>query len=136
MRAYCVTLAGEELSEDERRAVAGRMLDYYLYCADLADGLLPITRGTVEISPRSCRRRSPPSTPPRRPWTWLERSGSTCSPPPGTPSRHGLARARLAAAYTLSRLFWLLADRDSWLATHEAAIRACVRRLRIRWRSS
>ena len=50
IRVYTKTLA-DELSEEERPCATGRMLDYYLHCADLADGLLPINRGSVLVAP-------------------------------------------------------------------------------------
>jgi DNA-binding SARP family transcriptional activator len=129
MRAYCVTLAGEELSEDEQRVVAGRMLDYYLYCADLADGLLPITRGTVEIAPSFVPAEIPVIDSAATAMAWLEAERVNLLAAAGYAVTHDWPVHAWQLPYTLSRLFWLLADRDSWLATHEAAT-PVVRRLK------
>jgi DNA-binding SARP family transcriptional activator len=129
VRAYCVTLAGEELSEAEQRAVAGRMLDYYLYCADLADGLLPITRGTVEISPAHRPAEIPVIDSAATAMAWLETERVNLLAVAAYAVTHDWPVHAWQLPYTLSRLFWLLADRDSWLATHEAAT-PVVRRLK------
>jgi tetratricopeptide (TPR) repeat protein len=124
-----VALAGEELSEDEQRAVAGRMLDYYLYCADLADGLLPITRGTVEISPEHPPAEIPVIDSAATAMSWLETERVNLLACSAYAVTHDWPVHAWQLPYTLSRLFWLLADKDSWLATHEAAT-PVVRRLK------
>jgi len=109
--------------------VAGRMLDYYLYCADLADGLLPITRGTVEIAPSFVPAEIPVIDSAATAMAWLEAERVNLLAAAGYAVTHDWPVHAWQLPYTLSRLFWLLADRDSWLATHEAAT-PVVRRLK------
>ncbi|MBA8925529.1 DNA-binding SARP family transcriptional activator [Kutzneria viridogrisea] len=128
VRAYCVTLAAEELTAEEHRAVAGRMLDYYLHCADLADGLLPITRGKVPIAPEH-----PPAAVPvidgsGTAMAWLEAERGNLLAAAGYAAAQGWTTHAWQLPYTMSRLFWLSADRATWLSTHEAAaqvVRGC-----------
>ncbi|WNV89624.1 BTAD domain-containing putative transcriptional regulator [Umezawaea sp. Da 62-37] len=132
VRVYTRTLAGELLPEERREAV-GRMLDYYLHCADLADGLLPIGRGSVRIELRHLPTEVPSLTGATEALTWLE-----------TEEANLLAVADLAAdssapvfdrewlvhawqlAYTLSRFFWLRTDHETWLRVTESGLRAAA----------
>jgi DNA-binding SARP family transcriptional activator len=123
VRVYTRALSAE-LPERERHAATGRMLDYYLHCADLADGLLPIGRGTVTISPEHVPAEVPPLPDAHAATVWLEAERANL-----------VAAAELAATarwwvhawqlpYTLSRFFWLRTDRETWLRTTESALRA------------
>jgi DNA-binding SARP family transcriptional activator/tetratricopeptide (TPR) repeat protein len=130
VRVYTRTLAGE-LSSEERREATGRMLDYYLHCADLADGLLPIGRGSVAIAPEHRPTEVPRLTGSAEAIAWLEAEEANL-----------LAAADLAAdssvpdfdrawlvhawqlAYTLSRFFWLRTDHGTWLRVTESGLRA------------
>ncbi|MEO6091367.1 MAG: tetratricopeptide repeat protein, partial [Umezawaea sp.] len=132
VRVYTKTLAGE-LAPEERRDATGRMLDYYLHVADIADGLLPISRGSVRVEPKH-----PPTAVPKLASSadaigWLEAEEANL-----------LAVADLAAdssvpvfdrdwlvhawqlAYALSRFFWLRADHGTWLRITESGLRAAT----------
>jgi DNA-binding SARP family transcriptional activator/tetratricopeptide (TPR) repeat protein len=132
VRVYTKTLAGE-LSAEERIEATGRMLDYYLAVADVADGLLPIGRSSVRVEPKH-----PPTAVPKLASSadaigWLEAEEANL-----------LAVADLAAdgsaavfdrdwlvhawqlAYALSRFFWLRTDHGTWLRVTEAGLRAAT----------
>ncbi|KAA2258771.1 tetratricopeptide repeat protein [Solihabitans fulvus] len=125
VRAYSRALA-DELPEPDRRAATGRLLDFYLHCADLADDLLPIGRGAVRIAPECPPAEVPAMAGSAEAMAWLDAERANL-----------LAAAELAAGsgwlthawqlpYTLSRFFWLRTDRETWLGTHEVALRAAL----------
>ncbi|MCE6993890.1 tetratricopeptide repeat protein [Saccharothrix sp. S26] len=131
VRVYMRTLAAE-LPTPERHEATGRMLDYYLHCADLADGRLPVTRGSsVRVAPEHVPAEVPKLTGSAEAIAWLDAEQGNI-----------IAAAELAAApgsdpkwlvhawqlpYTLSRFLWLRADRTTWLRTTEAALEAATR---------
>ncbi|MFD0206771.1 MULTISPECIES: AfsR/SARP family transcriptional regulator [Saccharothrix] len=131
VRVYTRTLAAE-LSAAERREATGRMLDYYLHCADLADARLPVTRGSaVRVAPEHVPVEVPKLTGSAEANAWFDAEQGNI-----------IAAAELAAApgsdpkwlvhawqlpYTLSRFLWLRADRTTWLRTTEAALEAARR---------
>ncbi|WP_367136937.1 BTAD domain-containing putative transcriptional regulator [Saccharothrix sp. HUAS TT1] len=125
VRVYTRTLAAE-LPAAERRDATSRVLDYYLHCADLADGLLPVGRGSVPVAPEHVPVDVPKLTGSADAIAWLDAEQANI-----------VAAAELAAAegwlvhawqlpYTLSRFFWLRADRTTWLRTTEAALQAAT----------
>jgi DNA-binding SARP family transcriptional activator/tetratricopeptide (TPR) repeat protein len=129
VRVYTRTLAAE-LPADVRREATGRMLDYYLHCADLADGQLPVGRGSVRVAPEHVPVELPKLSGPAAATAWLDAEQGNI-----------IAAAELAAApaaapewpvhawqlpYTLSRFLWLRADRTTWLRTTEAALEAAM----------
>ena len=132
VRVYTKTLAGE-LAPEERRDATGRMLDYYLHVADVADGLLPISRGSVRVEPKHRPTAVPKLTSSADAIGWLEAEEANL-----------LAVADLAAdssapvfdrdwlvhawqlAYALSRFFWLRADHSTWLRVTESGLRAAT----------
>ncbi|MCS7478243.1 AfsR/SARP family transcriptional regulator [Umezawaea endophytica] len=132
VRVYSKTLAGE-LASEERRDATGRMLDYYLHVADVADGLLPISRGSVRVEPKHRPTAVPKLESSADAIGWLEAEEANL-----------LAVADLAAdssapvfdrewlvhawqlAYALSRFFWLRADHGTWLRVTESGLRAAT----------
>ncbi|MBB5805054.1 DNA-binding SARP family transcriptional activator/tetratricopeptide (TPR) repeat protein [Saccharothrix ecbatanensis] len=129
VRVYTRTLAAE-LPADVRREATGRMLDFYLHCADLADGQLPVGRGSVRVAPEHVPVELPKLSGPAAATAWLDAEQGNI-----------IAAAELAAApaaapewpvhawqlpYTLSRFLWLRADRTTWLRTTEAALEAAT----------
>ncbi|WP_033437838.1 AfsR/SARP family transcriptional regulator [Saccharothrix sp. NRRL B-16314] len=129
VRVYTRTLAAE-LPAEVRREATGRMLDYYLHCADLADGQLPVGRGSVRVAPEHVPAEMPKLAGPAAATAWLDAEQGNI-----------IAAAELAAApaeapewpvhawqlpYTLSRFLWLRADRTTWLRTTEAALEAAT----------
>lgn len=129
VRVYTRTLAAE-LPAEVRREATGRMLDYYLHCADLADGQLPVGRGSVRVAPEHVPVEMPKLAGPAAATAWLDAEQGNI-----------IAAAELAAApaaapewpvhawqlpYTLSRFLWLRADRTTWLRTTEAALEAAT----------
>ncbi len=132
VRVYTKTLAGE-LAPDECREATGRMLDYYLHVADVADGLLPISRGSVQVEPKHRPAAAPKLASSADAIGWLEAEEANL-----------LAVADLAAdssapvfdrdwlvhawqlAYALSRYFWLRADHGTWLRITESGLRAAT----------
>ncbi|WP_447003569.1 BTAD domain-containing putative transcriptional regulator [Saccharothrix isguenensis] len=129
VRVYTRTLAAE-LPAEVRNEATGRMLDYYLHCADLADGQLPVGRGSVRVAPEHVPVELPKLSGPAAATAWLDAEQGNI-----------IAAAELAAApaaapewpvhawqlpYTLSRFLWLRADRTTWLRTTEAALQAAM----------
>jgi DNA-binding SARP family transcriptional activator/tetratricopeptide (TPR) repeat protein len=132
VRVYTKTLAGE-LAAAERGDATGRMLDYYLHVADVADGLLPISRGSVRVEPKHRPTAVPKLASSADAIGWLEAEEANL-----------LAVADLAAdssapvfdrdwlvhawqlAYALSRFFWLRADHSTWLRVTESGLRAAT----------
>ncbi|MFI9009800.1 BTAD domain-containing putative transcriptional regulator [Actinosynnema sp. NPDC053489] len=129
VRVYMRTLAAE-LPAAERRDSTSRMLDFYLHCADLADGRLPVARGSVRVAPEHVPEQTPKLQTSAEAIAWLDAEQANV-----------VAAAELAAApgadpewlvhawqlpYTLSRFLWLRADRTTWLRTTEAALEAAM----------
>ncbi|MGW4115743.1 BTAD domain-containing putative transcriptional regulator [Actinosynnema sp. NPDC004786] len=129
VRVYMRTLAAE-LPPAERHEATSRMLDFYLHCADLADGRLPVGRGSVRVAPEHVPAETPKLSGSAEAIAWLDAEQGNI-----------IAAAELAAApgsdpkwlvhawqlpYTLSRFFWLRADRTTWLRTTEAALEAAT----------
>ncbi len=129
VRVYTRTLAAE-LPVAERHEATSRMLDYYLHCADLADGRLPVARGSVRVAPEHVPLEVPKLNGSAEAVAWLDAEQGNI-----------VAAAELAAApgsdpkwlvhawqlpYTLSRFLWLRADRTTWLRTTEAALEAAM----------
>ncbi|QQQ74951.1 tetratricopeptide repeat protein [Saccharothrix sp. 6-C] len=131
VRVYMRTLAAE-LPADVRREATGRMLDYYLHCADLADGRLPVTRGSsVRVEPAHVPLEVPKLTGSPEAIAWLDAeqgnivAASELAAAPGSDPRWLVHAWQLP--YTLSRFLWLRADRTTWLRTTEAALEAATR---------
>ncbi|MER5260880.1 BTAD domain-containing putative transcriptional regulator [Actinosynnema sp. NPDC002837] len=130
VRVYMRTLAAE-LPAPVRHEATSRMLDFYLHCADLADGRLPVTRGSsVRVAPEHVPLEVPKLHGSAEASAWLDAEQGNI-----------IAAAELAAApgsdpgwlvhawqlpYTLSRFLWLRADRTTWLRTTEAALEAAT----------
>ncbi|GLZ29630.1 XRE family transcriptional regulator [Lentzea sp. NBRC 105346] len=126
IRVYTKTLA-DELTEHERHEATGRMLDYYLHCADIADELLPLNRGSVHIEPKHRPRHVPTLSGAADAMAWFDAERGNL-----------IAAAELAYAqdwlvhawqlpYTLSRFFWLRTERETWLRSTESALQAATR---------
>lgn len=125
IRVYAKTLA-DELPEPERTSATGRMLDYYLHCADIADELLPINRGSVLIEPKHRPRHVPTLSGAADSMAWFDAERANL-----------IAAAELAFTsdwlvhawqlpYTLSRFFWLRTERETWLRSTESALQAAT----------
>ncbi|MFI9816401.1 AfsR/SARP family transcriptional regulator [Saccharothrix variisporea] len=128
VRVYTRTLAAE-LAPAQRHEATSRMLDFYLHCADLADGLLPVGRGSVRVAPELVPAEVPRLTGSGDAIAWLEaEQGNIIAA--AELAGEGADRAWLVHAwqlpYTLSRFFWLRTDRSTWLRTTEAAMRAAT----------
>ncbi|MEU7532217.1 BTAD domain-containing putative transcriptional regulator [Saccharothrix sp. NPDC042600] len=128
VRVYTRTLAAE-LAPEERHEATSRMLDFYLHCADLADGLLPVGRGSVRVAPELVPLEVPRLTGSGDAIAWLDaEQGNIIAA--AELAGEGTDRAWLVHAwqlpYTLSRFFWLRTDRSTWLRTTEAAMRAAT----------
>ncbi|GAA0229656.1 BTAD domain-containing putative transcriptional regulator [Saccharothrix mutabilis subsp. mutabilis] len=128
VRVYTRTLAAE-LAPEERHEATSRMLDFYLHCADLADGLLPVGRGSVRVAPKLVPLEVPRLTGSGDAIAWLDaEQGNIIAA--AELAGEGTDRAWLVHAwqlpYTLSRFFWLRTDRSTWLRTTEAAMRAAT----------
>ncbi|RKT56791.1 AfsR/SARP family transcriptional regulator [Saccharothrix australiensis] len=128
VRVYTRTLAAE-LAPERRHEATGRMLDYYLHCADLADGLLPVGRGSVRVAPELVPAEVPRLTGAGDATAWLDAEQANLIAAAEL-AGEGAERAWLVHAwqlpYTLSRFFWLRTDRSTWLRTTEAAMRAAT----------
>jgi DNA-binding SARP family transcriptional activator len=128
VRVYTRTLAGE-LRPEERREATGRMLDYYLHCADLADGLLPIGRGSVRVAPEHLPLAVPKLAGAAEAIAWLEGEQANLVAAADLAAT-GSDRAWLVhawqLAYTLSRFFWLRTDNETLLRVTESALRAAT----------
>ncbi|MFC6089030.1 AfsR/SARP family transcriptional regulator [Saccharothrix lopnurensis] len=130
VRVYTRTLAAE-LDAAERRSATGLMLDYYLHCADLADGRLPVARGnSVRVAPERPPAEVPKLAGSAEAFAWLDaEQGNVIAA--AELAAEGAERAWLVHAwqlpYTLSRFFWLRADRSTWLRTTETALKAATR---------
>ncbi|XVV01971.1 BTAD domain-containing putative transcriptional regulator [Actinosynnema sp. CA-248983] len=128
VRVYTRTLAAE-LAPAQRHEATSRMLDFYLHCADLADGLLPVGRGSVRVAPELVPLEVPRLTGSGDAIAWLDaEQGNIIAA--AELAGEGTERAWLVHAwqlpYTLSRFFWLRTDRSTWLRTTEAAMRAAT----------
>ncbi|WP_309117277.1 BTAD domain-containing putative transcriptional regulator [Saccharothrix sp.] len=128
VRVYTRTLAAE-LAPAQRHEATSRMLDFYLHCADLADGLLPVGRGSVRVAPELVPLEVPRLTGSGDAIAWLDaEQGNIIAA--AEFAGEGTERAWLVHAwqlpYTLSRFFWLRTDRSTWLRTTEAAMRAAT----------
>ncbi|GAA3462051.1 BTAD domain-containing putative transcriptional regulator [Saccharothrix longispora] len=128
VRVYTRTLAAE-LAPGERHLATSRMLDYYLHCADLADGLLPVGRGSVRVAPEHVPAEVPGFAGSAEAIAWLDAEQGNIIAAAELAAEGG-DRAWLVHAwqlpYTLSRFFWLRADRATWLHTTEAALKAAT----------
>ncbi|GAA1270802.1 AfsR/SARP family transcriptional regulator [Saccharothrix xinjiangensis] len=129
VRVYTRTLAAE-LAAEERRSATGLMLDYYLHCADLADGRLPVARGnSVRLAPEHPPAEVPKLTGSTEAFAWLDSEQANVIAAAELAAEGG-ERAWLVHAwqlpYTLSRFFWLRADRSTWLRTTETALGAAT----------
>ncbi|MFD7658505.1 BTAD domain-containing putative transcriptional regulator [Actinosynnema sp. NPDC059797] len=129
VRVYTRTLAAE-LGPEERRSATGLMLDYYLHCADLADGRLPVARGnSVRVAPENPPAEVPKLAGSAEAFAWLDAEQVNVIAAAEL-AAEGADRAWLVHAwqlpYTLSRFFWLRADRSTWLRTTETALKAAT----------
>lgn len=128
VRVYTRALAAE-LPEDQRRAATGRVLDYYLHCADLADALMPVGRGAVRVAPEHVPVDVPVLSGVVDATAWLEAEQANiiaaAEHAGDSGERRWLAHA-WQLPYTLSRFFWLRADRHTWLSTTERALGAAT----------
>ncbi|GAB2986761.1 AfsR/SARP family transcriptional regulator [Saccharothrix stipae] len=128
VRVYMRTLAAE-LPPDLRHEATSRMLDYYLHCADLADGRLPVTRGSsVRIAPEHVPVEVPKLQGSAEAIAWLDAEQGNIIAAAESAAAEGADPKWLVHAwqlpYTLSRFLWLRADRTTWLRTTEAALEA------------
>ncbi|ANZ38586.1 SARP family transcriptional regulator [Lentzea guizhouensis] len=123
VRVYAKTLAGE-LSEPERRAATGRMLDYYLHCADLADGLLPINRGSVLVAPEHRPAAVPSLTGPSDAMAWFDAERANLIAATEHAAVSGWHVHAWQLPYTLSRYLWLRTERETSLRITQAALAA------------
>ncbi|MEU5692630.1 BTAD domain-containing putative transcriptional regulator [Actinosynnema sp. NPDC020468] len=128
VRVYTRTLAAE-LSPEQRHEATQLMLDYYLHCADLADGLLPVSRGSVRVAPTHVPPEVPRLSGSVDALAWLDAEQANLIAA-AEMAGEGEDRAWLVHAwqlpYTLSRFFFLRTDRSRWLRTTEAALRAAT----------
>ncbi|HEX7305441.1 AfsR/SARP family transcriptional regulator [Lentzea sp.] len=125
VRVYTKTLAGE-LSEPERRAATGRMLDYYLHCSDLADGLLPINRGSVLVAPEHRPVHVPPLSGAADAMAWFDAERANLIAATEHASASGWHVHAWQLPYTLSRYLWLRTERETSLRITEAALQAAI----------
>ncbi|MEU0885094.1 BTAD domain-containing putative transcriptional regulator [Lentzea sp. NPDC005914] len=125
VRVYTKTLAGE-LSEPERRAATGRMLDYYLHCADLADGMLPINRGSVLVAPEHRPAHVPSLTGAADAMAWFDTERANLIAATEHASVSGWHVHAWQLPYTLSRYLWLRTERETSLRITEAALQAAI----------
>ncbi|MFI9010992.1 ATP-binding protein [Actinosynnema sp. NPDC053489] len=130
IRSYAATTAHHDLAESVRTASLRRLLDYYLHCADLADGQLPVARGnSVRVAPEHQPAEVPKLTGSAEAVAWLEAEQVNVIAAAEL-AAEGADRAWLVHAwqlpYTLSRFFWLRADRSTWLRTTETALKAAT----------
>ncbi len=125
VRVYTKTLAGE-LSEPERRAATGRMLDYYLHCADLADGMLPINRGSVLVAPEHRPVHVPALSGAADAMAWFDTERANLIAATEHASVSGWHVHAWQLPYTLSRYLWLRTERETSLRITEAALQAAI----------
>ncbi|WP_447009363.1 BTAD domain-containing putative transcriptional regulator [Saccharothrix hoggarensis] len=129
VRVYTRTLAAE-LPPDVRHEATSRMLDYYLHCADLADGRLPVGRGSVRVAPEHVPAEVPKLSGAADAIAWLDAEQGNIVAAAELATAEGADPKWLVHAwqlpYTLSRFFWLRADRTTWLRTTEAALEAAM----------
>ncbi|MBM7862811.1 AfsR/SARP family transcriptional regulator [Lentzea nigeriaca] len=125
VRVYTKTLAGE-LSEPERRAATGRMLDYYLHCADLADGMLPINRGSVLVAPEHRPAHVPALSGAADAMAWFDAERANLIAATEHASATGWHVHAWQLPYTLSRYLWLRTERETSLRITEAALQAAI----------
>ncbi|GAA3864398.1 BTAD domain-containing putative transcriptional regulator [Saccharothrix violaceirubra] len=128
VRVYTRTLAAE-LTTAQAHDATQLMLDFYLHCADLADGLLPTGRGSVRVAPVHVPAEVPRLTGSADALAWLDAEQINLIAAAELAGEGG-DRAWLVHAwqlpYTLSRFFFLRTDRSTWLRTTEAALRAAT----------
>ncbi|MFD9699690.1 BTAD domain-containing putative transcriptional regulator [Lentzea sp. NPDC059081] len=125
VRVYTKTLAGE-LSEPERRAATGRMLDYYLHCADLADGMLPINRGSVLVAPEHRPVHVPTLSGAADAMAWFDAERANLIAVTEHAAAAGWHVHAWQLPYTLSRYLWLRTERETSLRITEAALQAAI----------
>ncbi len=125
VRVYTKTLAGE-LSEPERRAATGRMLDYYLHCSDLADGMLPINRGSVLVAPEHRPVHVPALSGAADAMAWFDAERANLIAATEHASASGWHVHAWQLPYTLSRYLWLRTERETSLRITEAALQAAI----------
>ncbi|MCG8922325.1 AfsR/SARP family transcriptional regulator [Lentzea sp. CC55] len=125
VRVYTKTLAGE-LSEPERRAATGRMLDYYLHCADIADGLLPINRGSVLVAPEHRPVHVPALSGAADAMAWFDAERANLIAAAELASATGWHVHAWQLPYTLSRYLWLRTERETSLRITQAALQAAI----------
>ncbi|WP_329789771.1 BTAD domain-containing putative transcriptional regulator [Lentzea sp. DG1S-22] len=125
VRVYTKTLAGE-LSEPERRAATGRMLDYYLHCADIADGLLPINRGSVLVAPEHRPVHVPALAGAADAMAWFDAERANLIAAAELASATGWHVHAWQLPYTLSRYLWLRTERETSLRITQAALQAAI----------
>ncbi|WP_158842952.1 AfsR/SARP family transcriptional regulator [Saccharothrix deserti] len=129
VRVYMRTLAAE-LPPELRHEATSRMLDYYLHCADLADGRLPVGRGSVRVAPEHVPVEVPKLSGSADAIAWLDAEQGNIIAAAELAAAQGADPQRLVHAwqlpYTLSRFLWMRADRTTWLRTTEAALEAAM----------
>ncbi|SDO10635.1 AfsR/SARP family transcriptional regulator [Lentzea jiangxiensis] len=125
VRVYTKTLAGE-LSEPERRAATGRMFDYYLHCADIADGLLPINRGSVLVAPEHRPVHVPALSGAADAMAWFDAERANLIAAAELASATGWHVHAWQLPYTLSRYLWLRTERETSLRITQAALQAAI----------
>ena len=125
VRVYMRTLAAE-LPEDLRHEATSRMLDFYLHCAHLADGRLPVGRGSVRVAPEHVPVDVPKLHGSAEAIAWLDAEQGNIVAATELAAAQGWLVHAWQLPYTLSRFLWLRADRTTWLRTTEAALEAAM----------
>jgi tetratricopeptide (TPR) repeat protein len=106
-----------ELPEPDREAALDRLLDYYLHCADIADGLMPLPRGDTDFQLRHRPTGTPPLHTPEDAMAWFDAELTNIVNAVDTAPTHAHQLAQ-----TLSRYLWLRADWLTWLRVCEVAL--------------
>lgn len=107
LTAYSAELSG---LDPGREAALDRLLDYYLHCADIADGLLPIARTPVDISPRHRPGETPPLTTAEEATAWFDLEHPNIISAIESAVAHNRPTHAWQLTYTLSRHLWLRSD--------------------------
>lgn len=106
-----------ELPEPGREAALDRLLDYYLHCADIADGLMPLPRADTDFQLRHRPAETPPLDTPEDAMAWFDAELTNVVNAVDTAPTHAHQLAQ-----TLSRYLWLRADWLTWLRVCTVAL--------------
>ncbi|MEU0883894.1 BTAD domain-containing putative transcriptional regulator [Lentzea sp. NPDC005914] len=105
-----------------REAALERLLDYYLHCADIADGLLPVMRTPVDISPRHRPTETPPLTTADEATAWFGTELTNVISAIESAAAHNRPTHAWQLTYTLSRYLWLRSDFSALLRVCHLAL--------------